>query len=149
MTKDKLRTYISIIFNKEKRQLSKMGKTWNLMIKENKTEIVYDHAFTIIDIYANIHTKKELKENFLEIMKNLIKSGDESYMSTKIFVTLNALAFFVLLKLGYKKECFQCLKERNDNNKTSTIIIFLFNRDKSDDLASFVFNRGDGCFFGI
>jgi len=58
-------------------------------------------------------------------MKNSIKTGSESYNSTKIFVSLSALAFFVLLKLGYKKECFQCLKERNDNNKTSTVIILL------------------------
>ena len=97
MTKDKLRTYISIIFKKEKRQLSKMGKTWNLIPKENKTELVYHHANTLIDIYANIHSKKELKEDFLDIMKTSIKSNYEYYQTVEIYI-FKCISFFCSFK---------------------------------------------------
>jgi hypothetical protein len=142
-----MQKHISIIFDREIFLLNSNKLPWSLEVQNNKKTIKYEHAETLVNLYAGIQ-ESETKENFIDNLKYYFVNTSEHVTSYKInewegyeiesFSSTGALIFFVLLRLGFKDILMEFLKIRTDtflqNEWTNiTLIHFLSDLLKSDE----------------
>jgi hypothetical protein len=139
--------HISIIFDREIFLLNSNELPWSLEVRDNKKTIKYEHAETMVNLYAGLQ-ESETKKNFIDNLKYYFVNLSEHVTSYKIvdwgpyeiesFGPTGALIFFVLLRLGFKDILMKFLKIRTDaflQNEWAdiTLVQFLSNLLKSDE----------------
>ena len=139
-----LEALIDIVFQKEFDDLSHNKNTWTLEQKEDKKVIQFEHADTLLDIFSNCESDPKLKAKFIKKIKEELESSPEKiieiqtdmFSSYMDYASSSALAFYVLLRLGFVEEIFSLLEIRRIN-KESGAILHLMNSLLDEDYAYF------------
>jgi hypothetical protein len=135
-----MQKHISIIFDREIFFLNSNELPWSLEVQNNKRAIKYEHAETLINLYAGLQDP-EIKKNFIEYLTYNFVNNSEHVTSysigdweceIEIFSSTGALIFFTLLQLGFKDFLIKFLKVRTDTclqNRWTNITLVHFLND--------------------
>ncbi len=108
MEEEKLKKYISIVFQKEDNDLTHEKLTWFL---ENGT-IKYINSESLVNVYSNILGNDKLIKVFVNLLEHQISSGSDIHLGDKMFTGLSAVSFYTLLKIGYTEKALIALNKR-------------------------------------
>jgi len=128
MDKKQLSSRMEIVLTKEHDNLLE-GPTFELIDNEGKLVMDYPHSETLVDIFSNIQNLPDMKNAFVEILKDRISiEGETINQDTAVnipdhYAGAVALSFYTLIKLGFTKEAIDALKMRK--HVSVTLVRFL------------------------
>jgi hypothetical protein len=138
MDKDKLTKSINIILEKERILLDVNKMPWAIQIQNGKKIMIYDHADTLINLYAGLQNA-ELKEHFTDFVIRIFLNDKEKVnyyeqnfdYNIESFSSTVALIFFTLLQLGFRERLIPAIYMRikncneEDGGTNITLVSFL------------------------
>ncbi|HOR45878.1 MAG TPA: hypothetical protein PK624_13880 [Spirochaetota bacterium] len=121
-----IQSCIEIIFSNEISSLRNGTPTWNV---NEKKEIVYEHAETLINMFSCLSDDKEKEEFSNILMKDILFGYEYIYDSNnekkeRIFISCTGLSFYTLIKLDYINLAIDSLIGRIQHEMMSLVGIF-------------------------
>ena len=116
MDKEELKASINIIFEKEVDDLSNFKLTYMLKKKNEDYYIKYEHSDTLIEIYSDIQSNEDMKNEFIKTLEKYVEESNDGtiWKSGKgySYISLSSLCFYTLIRLGLNKNAINSLKNR-------------------------------------
>ena len=131
MDKQTLISRIRVILNHEFTSLSHANDTLNPDTKTDKVTgsfvytYVYDTLHTMLQLYSSIETDIDLKNVYLDTIKEELLVSRESTISEKlqIYASTSRLCFFILFNLNYFNDALDILCDRANTHKQFILIV--------------------------
>ncbi len=96
-----LEEFVQTVFEKEMLDLQLGNILWRIKLLQGKKFIDYPNSDTLTDIFATVHKDDQLSKSFLDLMQNRVEWDQENEPSPGICLTVSALCFYTLIKLGF------------------------------------------------